>query len=106
MAFLRLASLVLLILITSVSGVMSVAHGEHAGVAMDMHGGDPIAGNHQGCCENGTERSTNCHVLPVLVPVTFAAHLAHDPTGRLALVRSTLLVGTEPAGPLDPPRSV
>jgi hypothetical protein len=91
-------------LTASVSGALDAGHATamehvHAG-ALDVTDDQPL------CCSDSTERTQNCHVLPVLVPAS-DLHVS-EPASRedVSFGSGLLLTGIDPSDPLDPPRMV
>lgn len=104
MVLVRFLMVVILTLSASLSGAMGVGHmpaTDHNHAAAEM-----IADEQPACCQDSTERTQTCHLLPALLPATEQANTT-PLSGEDAICASGLLLtGMEPSGPLDPPRAV
>lgn len=104
MGMVRLLLVVIVALTASVSGAMDAGHTlalDHRHAAMDdMADAQPV------CCSESSERTQTCHALAALLPGADQHEAAPASCEDISLGTSLLLTGIEPAGPLDPPRTV
>lgn len=102
MVLIRTILIVVLTLTASLSSAMGVDHMptiEHDHTAMEnMAVEGPV------CCDDSTERGQSCHILPAVLADACDEVSAPQTSDALFFRSGLLLTGTEPSGPLDPPR--
>ena len=104
MQLMRLIMVVAIMLSTSLSGAIAADHP----TSTDAHAetATPMSVDHGKFCDDSADRSAGCHVMPAIVPA-LAMHGDGPGLMQTILFRdATLLVGTDPATALDPPRAV
>lgn len=104
MGLFRLLFVIMVTLSASLSGAMDAGHAtvvEHSYASADE-----VADDQPVCCTESSERTQTCHVLPALLPGADLDDAAPASCEDVAIVAGVLLTGTEPSGPLDPPRAV
>ena len=104
MYFVRLLMVILIALSTTLSGAMAAGHAGLSDVSVETSA--TMSANHETCCTDGMERSQSCHVLPAILPAMQRESGAQELVRSVTFGPSTLPTGFEPAGTLDPPRSV
>lgn len=104
MYFVRLLTIALIVLSTTLSGAMAAGHVGPTDVSVESVG--VMSTDHETCCTDGMEQSQSCHVLPAILPAMQMDSGVQDLVRSVTFGPSILLIGFEPAGPLDPPRSV
>jgi len=104
MSLIRILSVLLIVLSTSLSGTMSTARVANADV--DIMAGDTQAGASADCCDTDTDRPMDCYFPTAIFP--FAGRASSDAATAWTTIipRGLTLSGVEPRGLLDPPRSV
>jgi len=105
MRLLRLLMILSILFSVLHTGAMAGAHllVEHeasSGTAHMM----PDADEH--CCADTNNPMPDCHVLAALLPVSLIGVPTTKYSSGVSVPPGVLLTGIEPAGPLDPPRSV
>ena len=102
MVLIRTILIVVLTLTASLSGAMGVDHMptiEHDHAAMENMAVDgPL------CCDDSTERGQSCHILSAVLADAGGEVSAPETSDTQFFRSGLLLTGTEPSGPLDPPR--
>ena len=102
-----LVRLLLVVLITLSASLSSAMDAGHAAVSDPDHTTmSAMSDDQRLCCEDSTERSQSCHVLPALLPVSVLGANAPATGANVFVCSGLLLTGIEPSGPLDPPRAV
>ncbi len=110
MLFFRILTIVLVVLSTSFSGTWAAADGPSGDLRVE--GGERhvmalmVAADPYECCEENMERSANCHLFPAIIPVTAADGPSRGRAQSFTMGATTMPDGTDPDGPLDPPRAV
>ncbi len=99
MYLVRLLTIILIVLSTSLSGAMAASH---AGTA-DM---TVMSVDHESCCEGSMQQSPSCHAVPAIIPTMTMSWAAPEAMQSVTFELAILLTGTEPSGTLDPPRAV
>lgn len=102
MYFMRLLTIALIVLSTTLSGAMAASHAGQTDMAVDT--ASVMSADHKTCCTDGMERSQSCHALPAILPAMMMDRGAQDLVRSVTFGPSILLTGSEPAGTLDPPR--
>lgn len=108
MKLIRILTIFMVVLSTSLSGAISGAMAADHVVSMNMsvQTTDAMPGDHGGCCDHDTERSATCHVVPAVIPVMTFDRSDPDVLRMVSFGPTTILIGTEPVTLLDPPRAV
>lgn len=95
---------ILTVLSTTLSGAMAASH--VAQIDKTIETAAVMATDHETCCIDDTKHSQICHVLPAILPAIKMDSGAQELVWSVTFGPSILLTGFEPAGTLDPPRSV
>ncbi len=95
----------LIALSLSLPGTMAAGHTGVPEASMSAMEAGIAPSGHDTCCDEISERSPACHVLPALLPASTAIDAATSRTHLVPPAPSILPSGHEPDAPLDPPRS-
>ena len=104
MSLIRLLTIILIVLSTSLSATLATAHAVASDAALDT---GKVAANiteYAGCCDEGSERAPICHGMSALVPETPENELVPGRSLFIGFGSPIVPSGIEPDGPLDPPR--
>ena len=104
MYMVRLLTIILIVLSTSLSATMATAHGPASDAAVETGKAAANIMEHAGCCEEGSDRASICHGMSALVPETPENELVPGRSLSIGFAAPIVLSGIEPDGPLDPPR--
>jgi len=104
MHFVRLFTIVLILLSTALSGAMAASHAGPTDGRVETAAVVPA--DHQTCCADSMEQFQTCNALTAIIPATMAHGTAPKHVQSVTFGPSILLPGFEPAGNLDPPRPV
>ena len=104
MYFVRLLTITLIFFSTTLSGAMAASHAGPTNMTVKTVA--VMSVDHETCCADGTEQSQGCHVLPAILSAMQRDSGAQARVRSVTSEPSILLTGFEPAGTLDPPRSV
>ena len=105
MTLLRILTVALTLIATSLSGAMAAGHGDwQHGENHDMHVLADTEDAQPTCCEDSSDRSSTCHVVPAIEPASSPAMLFPTETRMVPFGAPWTMTGLSPAGLLDPPR--
>ena len=85
-------------------GAMAAGHTGVPEASMSAMEAQTAPSGHDTCCDEVSERSPACHVLPAMIPTSTAIGDAASRTRLVPPAPSILPSGHEPDGPLDPRR--
>lgn len=105
MRLLRLLMILSILFSVSNTGAMAGAHllAEHE---MDISKAHIMVDAGEHCCADAADPMPDCHVLSAILPVSLIGAPKTEYSSGFSAPHGTLLIGIDPTGPLDPPRSV